>query len=342
MNPENKFARILRNSGPARFFVPAGLLIIIVGIILLCMRTDNYIATTGRITSVTEGVYDDESGSTQYDVGFTYTVDGKEYTGEFYNMGGSFAVGDEIKVCYDPEDPTKTSASTVSGIVPPIVIAVGAVAALGGILATVKAFKKSRELDEALPGGRFPTELFDGVKTAPGVREIYVRYDGNTFKPGYIVEDADRKPLFEGKMTKNAMIGARTFEFVDHATGAVSEHEVGHTVTQGMTDEFFSAKSWFKFDGENVWDVLHSRGVRIATDMRSKFPYLVYNVIRDGAAFARIESSSMYVHEEDEAEHKFVVPTGRMFYRVWTAASDMETLFLTVFAISESEQTSVE
>lgn len=339
---ENKFARIMRNSGPARFFVPVGIVLIILGIILLCLNTGKYEQTMGKITSVTEGAYDDENNTQQYDVGVAYTVDGKEYNSTFSNLTGNYNVGDDIKVFYDPENPTKTTNSKIGGFIGPVVIALGAVAAAFGIIKTVNAFKKSKELDEALPGGKFPTELFNGIKQAPGVAEYYFRYDGNTFKPGYIIEDGDRKVLFEGKMLKNALVGTRTFEFNDHVSGNVKEHEIGHTVSQSLNDELFSMKSYFKFDGENVWDVLHEKGIRLATDLHSKFPYMVYNAVRDGAPFARIECTGVYVHEEDEAEHKLVIPTGRMYYRIWTGSNDFETLFLTVFAISESEQTVVE
>ena len=60
------------------------------------------------------------------------------------------------------------------------------------------------------------------------------------------------------------------------------------------------------------------------------------------AAFARIETSGKYVHEDEAAQHKVNVPVGKFYYRVWTNSDDMETLFLTIFAISETEQTVVE
>ncbi|MBO4847815.1 MAG: DUF3592 domain-containing protein [Clostridia bacterium] len=342
MNPENKIARILRNSGPARVLVPMGIILIIFGIILLGFNTDKYVETVGRITSVTEGDYDQDNNQQQYDVNFSYTVDGKEYDSTFPNLTGKFNVGDEIKVFYDPDEPTKVTNSKAGGFIGPIAIALGALAAGFGIYKTVKAFRKSRELDEALPGGKFPTEQFDGFKTAPGVTEYYFQWDGQSFKPGYIIEDAQRNVLFEGKMVKQALVGARVFEFNDHTTGDVREHDVGHTTTQNFNNEFFSAKSWFKFDGENIWDVLHGRGLRMATDMRSKFPYMLYNVVKDGAAYARIENSSVYVHEEDQAEHKIAIPTGGMYYRFWTNSKDFETLFLIMFAITETEQAVVE
>lgn len=37
MVTENKFARIMRNTGPARFFVPMGIILIVVGILMLVL-----------------------------------------------------------------------------------------------------------------------------------------------------------------------------------------------------------------------------------------------------------------------------------------------------------------
>ena len=122
----------------------------------------------------------------------------------------------------------------------------------------------------------------------------------------------------------------------------MKEHEVGHIVTESFNDEYFSASSSFKFDGKNIWDVLHERGLRLSTDLRSRFPNISYDVSRNGRPFARIESCSKYVHEDEEAQHKLVLPIGRYYYRFWTDSSDFETLFLTIFAVSESEQTIVE
>ena len=41
----------MRNTGPARFLIPVGLILIIFGIILLGMKTDNYVETVGKVTN---------------------------------------------------------------------------------------------------------------------------------------------------------------------------------------------------------------------------------------------------------------------------------------------------
>ena len=338
---ENKLARFLRNSGPARFFVPAGLILIIFGILLMTAFSGNFEKTIGRITAVTEGDYDAENNQQLYNAEFNYTVDGKEYSSSFDNLTKKYNVGDEVNVYYDVENPEKTSNSKITGLLGPILVALGALGAAFGIFKTVKAFRKSKELDAATPGKGAPAIDFDAYKYSGNVTEYYFRWDGVSLKPGYLIEDADRNVLFEGKMLKNALVGARTFQFTDNTTGMVKEHDVGHTATQSWGNELFSAKSWFKFDGENIWDLIHGRGVRLITDIRSKFPNMIYNAAKDGAAFARIESTGQYVHEDDAAEHKLNIPNG-MFYRIWTDSKDMETLFLTAFALAETNQTVVE
>jgi len=330
----------MRNSGPARFLIPIGLALIVFGGIMLGFDFSSYEETTGSITAVAEDR--DEDNHTVYDVSFTYTVDGKKYEGSFEDLGGEYATGEDIAVFYDPENPNAITNSKTSVFTAPVMIVAGAAAVAFGTLQTVRAFRKSRELEQSASGEYVPSADFEAFKHAVGVKEYYSRFDGVKLKPGYILEDADRRTLFEGKMLKNNPVGARRFEFSNHRTGAVTEHEVGHTTTVTYNNEFFSEKSWFKFDGRNIWDVLHERGLRMKTDLHSRFPYVLYDVTKDGEAFARIETSSAYLYEEEEAKHKVVIPFGSYYYKIWTNSDDLELVFLAVFAISETEQTVVE
>ena len=340
MGFENKFARIMRNTGPARFFVPVGIILIIFGVLTMGFNTNDFVETVGKITAV-EDVSTD-SKTKEYDVSFTFSVDGTEHSATFNNLQGTYTVGSDIKVLYNPQDPDQVTNSRMSGIISPACIVLGVLAAAFGIFKTVKAFQQTRALDSTTPGKGVPAVDLEGFKFAEGVTELYCRHDGNSLKPGYIIEDADRNILFEAKMLKLNIAGPRLFEFTDHTTGLSQQHDVGHVTTQTYNNEFFSMKSWFKYDGKNIWDELHERGLRMSTNVFGNIPNLTYKIARNGKAFAWIETSSMYVHEEDEAQHKIAIPYGRYYYRIWTNSSDMETVFLTVFAISESEQTIVE
>lgn len=338
---ENKLARFFRNTGAMRFFVPIGLILIIFGVIMLANAPKEYGEALGTVTDVRQ--YVDDEGATLNDVDFEFTVDGVKYTNSYSGLSEAPAVGESIKVYYDVNDPNKVANTKSSGIIAPIMIGAGALAIVLSVVAGIKAFRKDRELDEqvksASGGGKMP-EVTPLPKEQ--LTEYYVSFDGNTLKPGYVLEDANRSVLYEAKMTKNALVGARVFTFTNHLTGASEEHEVGHTATTSYNDEFFSMKSWFKFDGKNIWDLLHERGLRIGTDMHSKFPKLVYTVSKDGRFAATVETSGKYVHEEDEAQHKLNVPIGKYYYRVWTNEKELDNLFLTVFAISETEQAIVE
>ena len=60
MNTENKLAKLMRNSGPARTFVPADIIILIFGILMLGMKSDTFEETVGYVTSVEEHTNDEK------------------------------------------------------------------------------------------------------------------------------------------------------------------------------------------------------------------------------------------------------------------------------------------
>ena len=132
--------RLMDNNAGLKFFLPFGIFLIVFGIIQLNFKADNFLQTTGKITQVDEIVIADARGGndTAYDVSFTYTVNGKDYEGIFGNMSGTFKEGDSITVYYDPDDPGKVTNSKIGGILAPIFIVVGALAAGFGAFITIK------------------------------------------------------------------------------------------------------------------------------------------------------------------------------------------------------------
>lgn len=335
---ENKLARFMRNTGNLRVFLPLGLILIVVGVIMYMNSPSKYAETTAKITNVNE--YKNNDNETVYDYDLEFTVDGKTYTSIFAAMPDKKNVGDTVTIYYDPANPESTSNTKHTGMISVVMAVAGVALVAFSVLSTVKKVQKSRELDAK-------TRPADGnVRVAPlpkdQLTEYYVAFDGSTLKPGYTVEDKNRKVVYEMTMTKQALVGARTFEFRNKLTGRTQEHAVGHTTTVSYNNEIFSQTSWFSIDGKNVWDVLHEQGVRIDTDIASKFPKMIYTMSQNGRFFATIETSSMYIHEEDEAQHKIRIPYGKWYYRCWTNEQNLDLLFLTVFAISETEQTVVE
>lgn len=144
---ENGIASLSRNASPLRMLIPIGLVLVVFGVMLLGFKSANYAQATGRITAVAEHVdaYNNRKG---YDVDFTYAVNGAEYAGRFDDLSGSFSVGAEIAVFYDPDDPVKTSNIKTSPVLATVLIALGALTTGLGIVVAAKAYKKNRALEE--------------------------------------------------------------------------------------------------------------------------------------------------------------------------------------------------
>ena len=340
---ENKLARIMKATGPMRFFLPIGIILIVFGIIMMSMTPKSYAMTEGTVTGAKPYSDTDSDGHPQdyFEAEFSYTVDGKEYHNSFSGYTEEPKIGEKLDVYYDPANPEFVSNTKSTGTIAIVMIGLGALAVVASILFTVKAFRKYKAMDEQIKAA-VGSDKIPVVTPLPKeqLTEYYVSYDGRTMTPGYIVEDRARNQVYTATMTKQ--IPSRQFTFTDLRLGRSAEHKVGHVVTQQFDNEVFSTSSWFKFDGENIWDLLHEKGVRIETDLVSIFPRKRYTVTRNGRFYATVESSSKYVHEEDEAQHKLKIPYDKFYYRFWTNEADLELLFLTVFAISETEAAVVE
>lgn len=337
---ENQLRRFSSNTAVLRFLLPIGLILIVFGVMLFNSTPDKYEETKGTVTNVTAHMNDDDE---VYDIDFEYTVGTQKYSNTFVDMNEAKKVGDEIKVFYDPANPESVSNSKNTGIFGVAFIVIGAAAVAFSIYSTVKSFKKTRQMDEQIKATGGFSEMPEVIRLPKEqLTEYYISFDGHSLRPGYKMEDRNRTVVFDAPMTKNSLVTNRIFTFTNNLTGVSKEHEVGHTTTTSFNNEIFSVNSWFKFDGKNIWDVLHERGIRIQTDILSKFPKMIYTVSLNGQFLATVETSSKYVHEEDEEQHSIKIPFGKYYYRVWTNSTDLELLFLTVFAISETEQTVVE
>lgn len=337
------------------FFIPLTIILFIFAVLLSPFMTQGYVKGEGTITEVEETTsYDsDHIPYTEYITTFTYTADGKDY--EAFNLlSEERQVGDKITFYYDPKDPNKTSNSLNNAWLWLVFLGLGI---LSGVLTVVFAIKdrnrgkqtdelraqrdeverRAAETKKALGEDYVAEELGEGEKT-----EYYFRFDGRTFMPGYLIEDKNRTPLFEGKMTQNLLVVPRKFEFINHRTHQTTVHKVGHIVTSGTSSgrfggSDFTTSSWFKFDGENIWDYLHNKGILIDTDMGEKLGAFEYTITKNGRFFAKAQMTGKNVHEEDEGKAKFNF-VNKMFYRVWTSETDLELVFTVVFAIAETNQ----
>ena len=155
-----------------------------------------------------------------------------------------------------------------------------------------------------------------------------------TAKQAFYLEDENGNKVYEGKMTKFSLLGASPFEFVNHVTGKTEEHKVGKTVTveqgNGGLLSMLSKRSYFKYDGQKIWDYLHEQGIRIGTGVSGKKLGMSYDVTFKGAPFATIATSS--------PKGKSIFTTD-LYYDVVCEEKDLDLAFLVAFAIAKTEQT---
>ena len=155
-----------------------------------------------------------------------------------------------------------------------------------------------------------------------------------TVKQAFYLEDENGETVYEGKMTKFSLLGASPFEFVNHITNKTEEHKIGKTVTVeqggGGLISVLSKRSYFKFDGQKIWDYLHDLGIRIDSGISGKKIGMNYDVTYKGEPLATIANSS--------PKGKSLL-TVDLYYDVVCEEKDLDLVFLVAFAIAKTEQT---
>jgi len=155
--------------------------------------------------------------------------------------------------------------------------------------------------------------------------------DKNFFKQGFFMVDENQNVVYEAKVIKQSLIGAIQFEFVNHLSNKTEEHKVGHTITSEQSGMFgmFSTKSHFKFDGKNIWDYLHEKGIRIESHLASGKLGMTYNITLEGKEMATITMTSPKGGS---------IITSRYCFDVTTSKENLDLAFLVTFAIARTEQ----
>ena len=149
----NKMFTFMRESQTARFFIPAGLILIIFGIVVfvISLNNQNYVKIEATVTNVEEtqetNVDDDGTNTTTvYNATVNYTVGGKEYTQTLDNVS-KCKIGDKMDIYYNPKDPNQITQSK-SLILPIVIIVVGIASLTGGIISAVNAVKRHKKMKE--------------------------------------------------------------------------------------------------------------------------------------------------------------------------------------------------
>ena len=149
----NKMFTFMRESQTARFFIPAGLILIIFGIVVfvITLNNQNYVKIKATVANVEEtqetNVDDGETNiTTIYNATVNYTVGGKEYTQTLDNVS-KCKTGDKMDIYYNPKDPNQIT-QTKSIILPIVIIVAGITSLTGGIISAINAVKRHKNMKE--------------------------------------------------------------------------------------------------------------------------------------------------------------------------------------------------
>ena len=147
----NKLSAFFRESRAARFLIPAGIMLIVFGVVMFVINSKNqdYIETQATVSKVevSQEAYTDVDGNyveATYDVSVKYTVGDDNYEGLLGGMS-KYSVGDKIKIYYNPSDPSQITQT--KSLILPIALIVGGLASLiGGIVSASSALKKHKDM----------------------------------------------------------------------------------------------------------------------------------------------------------------------------------------------------
>ena len=152
------------------------------------------------------------------------------------------------------------------------------------------------------------------------------------WKQGYFMQDENKNVVYEAKVIKQSLLGSFTIDFINHLTNKSEEHKIGAVITSEQSGLFdmFSTKSYFKYDGKNIWDYLHEKGIRIDSSMSGNKLGMTYNVTFEGKPMATLASTAPNGGNS--------IITGSHWYNITTSEQFLDLAFLTAFAIAKTEQ----
>ncbi|MBQ7153213.1 MAG: DUF3592 domain-containing protein [Clostridia bacterium] len=306
----------------------AGILMVGLGVYFGFVRTNGYEKTAAVITDLEKDSSDPENVF-WYPV-VKYTVNGTEYERKLDSNVNNAKIGDEIKIKYDPADPQKAYLDSPGMIV--YLIAAGGVILVAAVFVIVK---NRMQLSKFKEQGDKP--LFDIPQRGDEERSLYFLSDFGTAKGTCHIEDRDRNVVYELKCRKFSLLADSEYEFLDRTTNRSVIHYIGKPVTTSSSSFWvLDNHSTFSIDGADIWKKLHESGITIETSLDGiRF---CYTIKRNNEQIAYAESTSKYVHEEDEEAHSSLAKLPfRGFFRIRTKELNLDIIFMVLFAIGRTD-----
>lgn len=161
-------------------------------------------------------------------------------------------------------------------------------------------------------------------------------------RQGFIMEDKERRLIYEAILTKNSIFKPCMYDFINHLSGGKKTYAMGHNVqksegvTVGSTRISQIYDSHFKIDGVNNWEFFESQGYEINIQ-RNKLAEEV-TLYRGGELIAKLESAGKDLFEDNADSGKGLLGSLSFGgnYRVDCEDKDLDIAFLLCFALTRT------
>jgi len=327
----NSVGRLRRFYGPV-FFIVFSLVLLAITILGFASvgQYSDYPEVDARIINIS----DDQV------VTVTYTVNGKGYDATLNAYSSSWNIGDTINVKYDPNDHTKVY-QTGAGMFSIMLIVALAMLAIG-VFRLIKIIKLPKVIEKTknhIISTNPDPDFLLGFKPTLGednYNEYYFRFSGKA-NQGHLMETPEREKVYEAVLEKFNLLSKCPYMFNDYVNEVSHEHYIGKTTTSGggntLTD-----RSYFNFDGEDMYTLLHKNGYTIDTDILNKLMHAKYTLRYDGNVIGYINTSGTnilpnvknnFVSSKLHSNGLFVIQCKR---------ENVPILFLTALYIGRTEQ----
>ena len=313
-------------------FMIAGIVMLVLGIYLGFFQGKGYEKTTALISRIDEVEDPAADDGVSYQATIQYMVDGKEYFEVLDSYSSSYKVGKEIKIKYDPADPSKVHEDSLGLYI--YLIVGGLVLIAVPIYSMMKNRKQKEELESRMQA---QGALFEPARPIDTEKKLYFLTDLGTPKGTAHIEDENRKVVYEALCNKFSLVADSEYDFVDQRDGRRKTHLIGKTATSSSNAFWvLDNHSTFTVDGKDVWEILHENGIRIETGMEKLKWH--YNIYRNDVLIAEAVNTNKLVHEED-AENKGMLAAVPFpgFYRIRAFDDNLDAIFLVLFAIGRTD-----
>lgn len=123
------------------------------------------------------------------------------------------------------------------------------------------------------------------------MKEYFFHYYGK-MNQSFLVEDKDGHAVFEANKRYMSFLSPEEYDFINHVSEVKSVHTCSKTqsTSYGMNGVSVRTSSYFKFDGEVIWEYLRGRGFTHEIQIQGLLKMNI-NVFKDGKQIAHLENT---------------------------------------------------